>query len=141
MSGGAVIRCYDCTREFHVSCAYRVGHKFGFEMTPVSIFQSAGRLLANARFLKVKNSRKDPSVITSFKGDMGCMTAIVSCKEHKGLHNSMYELCDINEHGEVCNSSIADLALGFCKLPRISAYLTPSRRHCRCTVKHTSKQP
>ncbi|KAL1663438.1 hypothetical protein GGF50DRAFT_116024 [Schizophyllum commune] len=82
VSGGAVIRCYDCTREFHVSCAYRVGHKFGFEMTPV------------------KNSRKDPSVITSFKGDMGCMTAIVSCKEHKGLHNSMYELCDINEHGE-----------------------------------------
>ncbi|TRM57900.1 hypothetical protein BD626DRAFT_438803 [Schizophyllum amplum] len=82
MPGGAVIRCYDCTREFHVSCAYKVGHKFGFEIA------------------QNKNSRKDASAVTMFKGETGNMMAIISCKEHKGLHLNMHDMCDMNEKGE-----------------------------------------
>ena len=33
---GAAIRCNDCTKEFHASCAWKQGHKFGFEIQPVS---------------------------------------------------------------------------------------------------------
>lgn len=35
-SGGAVVRCSDCPAEYHVSCAWKAGHKFGFEVQPVS---------------------------------------------------------------------------------------------------------
>jgi hypothetical protein len=30
-----VIRCSDCPREYHVSCAWEFDHKFGFEIQPV----------------------------------------------------------------------------------------------------------
>ena len=33
---GAAIRCNDCNKEFHASCAWKQGHKFGFEIQPVS---------------------------------------------------------------------------------------------------------
>jgi hypothetical protein len=36
-SGGAVIRCSDCSKEFHTSCAWKNGYKFGFEMQPVRV--------------------------------------------------------------------------------------------------------
>lgn len=32
---GAVIKCHDCPKEFHASCAWKQGHKFGFEIQPV----------------------------------------------------------------------------------------------------------
>lgn len=34
--GGAVVRCSECPAEFHVSCAWKQGHRFGFELQPVS---------------------------------------------------------------------------------------------------------
>jgi len=34
-SQGAVIRCSDCMKEYHVSCAWKNGYKFGFEIQPV----------------------------------------------------------------------------------------------------------
>lgn len=37
-AGGAVIRCNDCIREYHASCAWRNGHRFGFEIQPGSCF-------------------------------------------------------------------------------------------------------
>ena len=32
---GAVIQCSECPAEFHVSCALKQGHKFGFEIQQV----------------------------------------------------------------------------------------------------------
>ena len=34
--GGAVIRCADCSAEYHISCAWSRGYKFGFEIQAVS---------------------------------------------------------------------------------------------------------
>ncbi|KAF9530368.1 hypothetical protein CPB83DRAFT_763157 [Crepidotus variabilis] len=79
---GAVIRCSDCSREFHTSCAWNQGHKFGFEIQPV------------------KSSRRDTTVTTTFKGETGCMNAIVSCKEHDRSKRDIYEICETNEGGE-----------------------------------------
>lgn len=35
--GGAVTRCVSCPKEYHVSCAWKIGHKFGFDVAPVSL--------------------------------------------------------------------------------------------------------
>jgi hypothetical protein len=37
---GAVIRCSDCVKEFHASCAWTHGCKFGFEIQPVRVHSS-----------------------------------------------------------------------------------------------------
>jgi hypothetical protein len=79
---GAVIRCNDCSKEFHASCAWKQGHKFGFEIQPV------------------KSSRRDTTIITTFKGESGCMNAIVSCKEHDHSKRDIYDICETNEGGE-----------------------------------------
>ncbi|KAF9038560.1 hypothetical protein BJ165DRAFT_1416696 [Panaeolus papilionaceus] len=79
---GAVIRCSDCPKEFHASCAWKQGHKFGFEIQPV------------------KSSRRDTTIITTFKGESGCMNAIVSCKDHDRNKRDIYDICETNEGGE-----------------------------------------
>ena len=33
--GGAVVRCSDCSAEYHISCAWSRGYKFGFEIQAV----------------------------------------------------------------------------------------------------------
>ncbi|KAJ7066423.1 hypothetical protein C8F01DRAFT_981507 [Mycena amicta] len=79
---GAVVRCSDCTREYHASCAWRQGHKFGFDIQPV------------------KSSRRDTTVMVTFKGESGCMNPIISCKEHERSKRGMYGICETNEGGE-----------------------------------------
>ncbi|KAF7309944.1 Zinc finger protein 1 [Mycena indigotica] len=79
---GAVIRCSDCNREYHASCAWKQGYKFGFEIQPV------------------KSSRRDTTTMITFKGESGCMGPIVSCKEHQRSKRDMYGLCEMNEGGE-----------------------------------------
>ncbi|PPQ64354.1 hypothetical protein CVT24_008423 [Panaeolus cyanescens] len=79
---GAVIRCSDCPKEFHASCAWKQGHKFGFEIQPV------------------KSSRRDTTITTTFKGESGCMNAIVSCKDHDRNKRDIYDICETNEGGE-----------------------------------------
>ncbi|KAJ7255431.1 PHD-zinc-finger like domain-containing protein [Mycena haematopus] len=79
---GAVIRCSDCNKEYHASCAWRYGHKFGFEIQPV------------------KSSRRETTITTTFKGESGCMNAIVSCKEHDHSKRDIYGICETNEGGE-----------------------------------------
>ncbi|KAF7370427.1 Lid2 complex component snt2 [Mycena sanguinolenta] len=81
-SEGAVIRCSDCSKEYHASCAWRHGHKFGFEIQPV------------------KSSRRETTTTTTFKGESGCMNAIVSCKEHDHSKRDIYGICETNEGGE-----------------------------------------
>ncbi|KXN90670.1 SANT domain-containing protein 2 [Leucoagaricus sp. SymC.cos] len=79
---GAVIRCNDCPKEFHASCAWKQGHRFGFEIQPV------------------KSSRRDTTTTVNFKGETGCMNAIVSCKDHDHSRRSIYDICETNEGGE-----------------------------------------
>jgi len=79
---GAVIRCSDCSKEYHASCAWRHGHKFGFEIQPV------------------KSSRRETTVTTTFKGESGCMNPIISCKEHDHSRRDIYGICETNEGGE-----------------------------------------
>ncbi|KAF8806889.1 hypothetical protein BYT27DRAFT_7190581 [Phlegmacium glaucopus] len=79
---GAAIRCSDCNKEFHASCAWKQGHKFGFEIQPV------------------KSSRRDTTITTTFKGESGCMNAIVSCKDHDHSKRDIYDICETNEGGE-----------------------------------------
>ncbi|EGO22633.1 hypothetical protein SERLADRAFT_451461 [Serpula lacrymans var. lacrymans S7.9] len=78
---GAVLRCSDCVREFHASCAWKAGHKFGFEIQPV------------------RNHRRDV-VITTFKGDTGAMAPVVCCREHENSKRHLYDICETNEMGE-----------------------------------------
>ncbi|KAJ7625490.1 hypothetical protein FB45DRAFT_67118 [Roridomyces roridus] len=79
---GAVIRCCDCTKEFHASCAWKHGHKFGFEIQPV------------------KSSRRETTITTTFKGESGCMAAVISCKEHDHSKRDIYGICETNEGGQ-----------------------------------------
>ncbi|KAF5319058.1 hypothetical protein D9611_012669 [Ephemerocybe angulata] len=79
---GAVIKCNDCPKEFHISCAWKQGHKFGFEIQPV------------------KSSRRDTTIMTTFKGETGSMHAIISCKDHDRTKRDIYDICESNEGGE-----------------------------------------
>ncbi|KAJ7252562.1 hypothetical protein C8J57DRAFT_1661627 [Mycena rebaudengoi] len=78
---GAVIRCCDCNKEYHASCAWKHGHKFA-EIQPV------------------KSSRRETIITTTFKGESGCMNAIISCKEHDHSKRDIYGICETNEGGE-----------------------------------------
>ncbi|GLB41633.1 putative PHD-zinc-finger like domain containing protein [Lyophyllum shimeji] len=62
---GSVIRCSDCNKEYHASCAWRQGHRFGFEIQPV------------------KSSRRDTTIITTFKGEYGCGKSTISARQMK----------------------------------------------------------
>ncbi|OCH85881.1 hypothetical protein OBBRIDRAFT_890870 [Obba rivulosa] len=79
---GAVVRCAECPAEFHVSCAWRQGHKFGFEMQ------------------QVKASRRDTTTMVDFNDDTGCMVPLIICKGHTNHRRELYEICDTNEFGE-----------------------------------------
>ncbi|GBE86744.1 hypothetical protein SCP_0906250 [Sparassis crispa] len=80
--GGAVVKCAECPAEFHVSCAWRHGHKFGFELQPV------------------KASRRDSTTIVEFKDHSGCMVPLIICKGHIGHRRELHEICETNEFGE-----------------------------------------
>src|SRR5688572_16562894 len=51
--------------------------------------------------IQVKSSRRDTLITTTFKGESGCMNAIVSCKDHDHSKRDIYDLCETNEGGEV----------------------------------------
>ncbi|KAH7890899.1 hypothetical protein F5I97DRAFT_1976018 [Phlebopus sp. FC_14] len=78
---GAVLRCNDCVREYHASCAWRNGHRFGFEIQPV------------------RSQRRD-TLITSFKGEFGNMVPIICCQEHDPSKHELYGICETDETGE-----------------------------------------
>jgi hypothetical protein len=52
-------------------------------------------------FLKVKSSRRDTTTTVTFKGETGCMNAIISCRDHDHSKRDIYDLCETNEGGEV----------------------------------------
>ncbi|KAK2464013.1 hypothetical protein APHAL10511_003957 [Amanita phalloides] len=79
---GAVVRCGDCSREFHVSCAWKLAYRFGFEIQ------------------HVKSSRRDLTITTTFKSETGCMNAVVLCSDHDHSRRTIYDICETNEGGE-----------------------------------------
>lgn len=81
-SGGAVVKCSDCPAEYHVSCAWKAGHKFGFEIQPV------------------KASRRDMTTVIEFKEVTGQMIPQVTCKGHPSHRRETLDLCETNEVGE-----------------------------------------
>lgn len=79
---GAVIKCNDCPKEFHISCAWKQHHTFGFEIQPV------------------KSSRRDTTITTTFNGESGSMNPIVSCGDHNHSKRDIYPICETNEGEE-----------------------------------------
>ncbi|KAH8110725.1 hypothetical protein DFH11DRAFT_1618256 [Phellopilus nigrolimitatus] len=82
VAGGAVVRCGNCPKEYHVSCAWKYGHKFGFEIQPV------------------KSSRRDVTNMVTFKRETGAMNAVICCKEHTSYRRMTYDICEVNDVGE-----------------------------------------
>ncbi|EPT02944.1 hypothetical protein FOMPIDRAFT_101265 [Fomitopsis schrenkii] len=81
-NGGAVIRCSECPAEYHVSCAWKQGHKFGFEMQGV------------------KPSRRDTTTIVDWGDVEGCMVPVIICKGHVDHRRELIDICTTNELGE-----------------------------------------
>ncbi|KAH9893367.1 hypothetical protein C8Q73DRAFT_696721 [Cubamyces lactineus] len=79
---GAVIQCSECPAEYHVSCAWKHGHKFGFEVQPV------------------KHSRRETATTVDWKGHTGQMVPSVICKGHIGHKRQLFDICDTNDLGE-----------------------------------------
>ncbi|KAF5351332.1 hypothetical protein D9758_008025 [Tetrapyrgos nigripes] len=79
---GAVVKCNDCPKEYHVPCALAFGNLFGFEIQPV------------------KGTRKDSHVTTTFRGETGCMNAVMFCRDHSHSRRRIYGLCDTDDGGE-----------------------------------------
>lgn len=91
--GGAVVRCCDCSKEFHVSCAWKAGHRFGFEIQTV------------------RQSKRDSTTIANWNGDSGNMVPVISCKEHSS-RRAIHEMCETNDVGEVGLPSSRSPSLG-----------------------------
>ncbi|THV02548.1 hypothetical protein K435DRAFT_749271 [Dendrothele bispora CBS 962.96] len=79
---GAVVKCTDCPKEYHVPCALAFGNVFGFEIQPV------------------KGTRKDNHITTTFKGETGCMNAVMFCREHPHSRRRIYGLCETDDGGD-----------------------------------------
>ena len=77
----------------------------------------------------MKSSRRDTTITTYFKGETGCMNAIVSCKEHDHSKRDIYDICSTNESGLVRLSSAILLFCDSCD----------RRPPSKFTVKHTNK--
>ncbi|KAH8833162.1 hypothetical protein DL96DRAFT_1585044 [Flagelloscypha sp. PMI_526] len=72
---GAVVKCNDCSKEYHISCAWKAGFKFGFEIQPI------------------KSSRRDTTKIVTFRGETGLMNAITICKDHETSGRHVHSMC------------------------------------------------
>jgi hypothetical protein len=107
---GAVVRCSDCTAEYHISCAWSRGYKFGFEIQPVGPFrrfrEPAVDTDARASTTKTKAAKRELSASVSFNGVLGTMHPVVRCKEHEGSRRPLFDICETNEYGEVCAAPI-----------------------------------
>ncbi|KAL0574305.1 putative PHD type zinc finger protein with BAH domain-containing protein [Marasmius crinis-equi] len=79
---GATVKCPHCSKEFHVSCAWTAGYKFGFEIQPV------------------KSSRRETTTTATFQGESGLMAAVVICKDHDSNKRRIYDICETDEGGE-----------------------------------------
>jgi hypothetical protein len=98
--GGAVVRCCDCTKEFHVSCAWTAGHRFGFEIQAVCPPKFCIVYHLSMVILQVKHSKRDQTTMVQWNGDSGNMVPVICCKEHSS-RRIIHEICETNDVGEV----------------------------------------
>lgn len=103
---GAVIQCSECPAEYHVSCAWKQGHKFGFEIQQVRPSQDGIQTrkqtkVASLLFTQAKNMRREGTPAVDFKGQSGLMVPSVICKGHISHKRQVYDICDTNDAGEV----------------------------------------
>ena len=110
--GGAIIRCSDCIREYHISCAWTNGHRFGFEMQPVSCSPLLRHSHPNTTVpsIQVRNHRRD-GIAATFKGDTGNMVPIVCCQEHDASKHVLFDMCETDEIGEVISLNVFPVSL------------------------------
>ena len=87
-----MVRCCDCSKEFHVSCAWTAGHRFGFEIQAV------------------RQSKRDQTTIVNWNGDSGNMVPVISCREHSS-RRVIHEMCETNDVGEVGYLALRSLFL------------------------------
>ncbi|KAI0287346.1 hypothetical protein BC826DRAFT_917324 [Russula brevipes] len=80
--GGAVVRCGDCPAEYHISCAWSRGYKFGFEIQAT------------------KAAKRELTASVSFNSVSGTMHPVVRCKEHEASRRLLFDICETNEYGE-----------------------------------------
>ncbi|GAA5923198.1 hypothetical protein JCM1841_005926 [Sporobolomyces salmonicolor] len=66
---GATIKCEDCSKHFHVACAWTSGYKFAFEIQAI----------------KTKKKPKDV-IISKFKEEEGVVTPCIWCPDHHFTH-------------------------------------------------------
>ncbi|KAF8507958.1 hypothetical protein BU17DRAFT_57044 [Hysterangium stoloniferum] len=81
-TGGVCVKCAMCVTEYHPACAWKLGHRFTFEMQGV------------------KANKRDTTVQVDFKRDIGAMTPVVFCKTHSPGEKRLHDFCDMNERGE-----------------------------------------
>lgn len=118
---GAVIQCNECPAEYHVSCAWKQGHKFGFEIQQVRPSQDGMQTRRQAKLTSIalaqaKNSRREGTPMVDFKGQSGHMVPSIICKGHVNTKRQMYDICDTNDAGEVRSSLIPLVNLDLCRL-------------------------
>ncbi|CDR48211.1 RHTO0S16e03642g1_1 [Rhodotorula toruloides] len=67
---GCTVKCEDCLKHVHVSCAWAAGYKFAFEVQPV------------------RNKKRLPkdTVLLTFKGEEGVLLPCVWCPDHHFTH-------------------------------------------------------
>ncbi|KAG6908898.1 hypothetical protein DXG01_002876 [Tephrocybe rancida] len=56
--------------------------------------------ISRHRWVTVKSSRRETTIMTTFKGETGCMNAVISCKDHDHSRRDIYDICETNEGGE-----------------------------------------
>lgn len=61
---GTCVSCFQCSANFHASCAFEAGYTFGFDVTPV------------------KGSRKDANIVATLGAETGLVQPAIWCKEH-----------------------------------------------------------
>ncbi|KAI0042738.1 hypothetical protein FA95DRAFT_1590696 [Auriscalpium vulgare] len=80
-AGGAVVQCGDCSKEFHIACAWSRGYKFGFEVQGLK-------------------NRKDNTAPITFNEHVGSLHAVIRCKDHDASKRPILDICETNESNE-----------------------------------------
>ena len=122
-----MIQCSECPAEYHVSCAWKQAHKFGFEMQQVHpspssslrrplTFGSTTRRRRRRCGLQAKSSRREAHPTVEFKGTTGVMVPSVICKGHVGHKRQLHDICEMTDSGEVRQLSLPSSlrTAGFC---------------------------
>ncbi|KAG6829064.1 hypothetical protein H0H92_005838 [Tricholoma furcatifolium] len=76
--------------------------------TPELTFTDASKLrlvegmstISRYRWATVKSSRRETTTLTTFKGEHGCMNAVIICRDHDISKREIYDICETNEGGE-----------------------------------------